>query len=211
MRLFGLPVATRLTSDTENQSDPALFIGQGKFVQTWHGKRFAPASVALQPRANSPFEGEIALRCCRDVVRLGVTRTCAGGERWRDNIAPSFQSVRPSIRRDSLLSTPPRGHSILTAQPMRVDVRLHDGGPKCLPIGGAQLPKLGNDLKAVQSSSVCASMDGLNLQKRIFFIELDGDVGPSQADVCKKGSEPPVGLNDAFVMFIPLTACQIHW
>jgi hypothetical protein len=64
VRRFGLPAATRLTSDTENQSDPALFIGQGKFVQTWHGKRFAPASVALQPRANSPFEGEIALRCC---------------------------------------------------------------------------------------------------------------------------------------------------
>src|SRR3979409_457286 len=53
-------------------------------------------------------------------------------------------------------------------------------------------------------------MDRLNLHERIFFIEFDGDVGSRQTNIRKKWSEPPIGLNDALVVFVALTACQIH-
>ena len=66
-------------------------------------------------------------------------------------------------RRDRLFPAAPRGHCILTAQAMRVDVRLYDGSPKSHPIGRGQLPKLGDNLKAVQNVTVCAAMDRLDL------------------------------------------------
>jgi hypothetical protein len=88
-----------------------------------------------------------------------------------------------------------------------VDVRLHDCCSKGLPIGGPQLSKLGDDLKAVQGIPICAAVDGLDLEEGIFFIEFDWDVGPSQPDVCKQWSKPSVGLNNAFVVLVPLTAC----
>ena len=84
---------------------------------------------------------------------------------------------------------------------------MHDRPPKGLPINATQVPQLRDDLKAVQSVPIRAAVNRLNLEKRIFFIELDGDIRPSQADVCKKRPKPPVGLNDSLIVFIPLAAC----
>src|SRR5262245_66156415 len=92
---------------------------------------------------------------------------------------------------------------------MRIDVRPHNGSAESLPIGRRQPPNLGDNLKAVQSISVCSAMDRLDLQERIFFIELDRAVGPGQTDICKKRSKPSVGLDDDLVLFVPLTERQV--
>src|SRR5262245_3386650 len=93
---------------------------------------------------------------------------------------------------------------------MRIGVRPYNCRPKSLPIGGRQPAKFGDNLKTVQSISVCTAMDRLDLQERIFVIELDRDIGPSQTDICKQRSKPSVGFDDALVMFVSLTARQVH-
>jgi hypothetical protein len=87
---------------------------------------------------------------------------------------------------------------------MWIDIRSHDGGAKSIPIRRREPLKLRNNLKAIQSIAVCTAMDGLDLEKWIFFIELDGDIGPRQTNVRKQRSEPSVSFDNAFIMFVSI-------
>ena len=78
-----------------------------------------------------------------------------------------------------LFSSSPRTHGILAPLSVSIDVRMHDCSAKSLPIRSPHLPKLGNDLKVIQLISICAAVDGLDLEERILFVEFDRNVGPS--------------------------------
>ena len=47
------------------------------------------------------------------------------------------------------------------------------------PMSGAQVPKLRDNLKAIQSAPICAAVNRLDLEERILFREFDGDIRPS--------------------------------
>ena len=100
--------------------------------------------------------------------------------------------------------------AILPAPSVWVLVRLYHGGAECIPVFRAQSRHLGHDLEPIQGGTAQARGHGLDLKKRHFRVECDGNVGSREADIGEQRAEPAVGGDDTLIGLISGMAHEVR-